>query len=79
MPKGCFNWVWIFWFCLLQKSISVLLGPQQVIASFLLFFFSSRKSSLVLTVGGNAAPVLGTGGMLMKGSYKFDVDEPFTC
>lgn len=33
----------------------------------------------MLTVGGNAAPVLGTGGMLMKGSYKFDVDEPFTC
>lgn len=42
-------------------------------------FFSSRENLSLLTVGGNAAPVLGTGGMLMKGSYKFDLDEPFTC
>lgn len=31
----------------------------------------------MLTVGGTAASVLGTGGMLMKGSYKFELDESF--
>lgn len=40
VPKGCFNCLWIFLFCLFQKSISVLLGPQQVISSAFLWFFS---------------------------------------
>jgi len=68
-------------FLVLLVSEEHLLGPHQVIFLFCDFFFflSFLENSLMLTVGGNAAPLLGAGGVLMKGSYKFDLDEPFTC